>query len=73
VHLSKEALDLFALAAASPSPEVDMVPHLTLETHARFHQRLHSIKLITLQAKTDYIRHVMQPGTGTNCNEIDKD
>ena len=44
MHLSKEALDLFALAGASL--EVDVEPHLAPETHTGFHQRLHSIKLL---------------------------
>ena len=70
MHLGKEALDLFALAAASP--EVDVEPHLSLETHTGCHQRLHSVKLFTLQAEIDYIHHVMQLRAGKNCEKIDK-
>lgn len=45
MQLSKEALDLFGLAAASP--EVDVIPHLAPEERSVFHQRLHSIKPFT--------------------------
>lgn len=45
VHLSEEALDFVAFATASP--EVDVSPQLFPETSSGFHQRLHSIKLIT--------------------------
>lgn len=45
MHLSKEALDLFGLAAASP--EVEVIPHLAPGKRSGNHQRLHSIKLFT--------------------------
>lgn len=45
MHLGKEALDLFGLAAASP--EVDVIPHLVPEKRTGFHQRLHNVKLFT--------------------------
>jgi hypothetical protein len=65
VHLSKEALDLFGLAAASP--KVDVIPHLAPERRTGFHQRLHNIKLFTLQAEID---HICQLRAGTNCDEF---
>ena len=69
MHLGKEALDLFALAAASP--EVGVEPHLALETRTGYHQRLRNIKLFTLQAEIDYIHHVMQLRRGKNCENKD--
>lgn len=45
VHLSKEALDFIAFAAASP--EVDVGPLLFPESSSGFHQRLHNIKFVT--------------------------
>ena len=70
MHLSKEALYLFGIAAASP--EVDVIPHMAPEKRYGLHQRLHSIKLFTLQAGTDrYICHAMQLREGTNWDEID--